>query len=178
MKTTLTVLACFLAASAGAVEPSGFQFEGVKPGEKEPGWGIKVEVKGDAAVFDFHAVRGIGGVRIIPKTGVWTKSVILRFRLGGLESLRLSGGGLILSTSVLSHSGHKKLLEIEDGEKKRVGERDDPLWVGIRILDGNGTEIEALPDPAKGGCFEVTVPPALLTRAKTGLTLNWVDFYR
>ncbi len=179
MKRTLTAIACFFAALLpGTAEEHGFLFESVKPGERDPAGDVKVVSKAGSVVFDFYAGRGIGGVRIIPKAGVWPTSVTLRLRLGGLESLRISGGDVVVSASVLSHSGHRQLQEIEEAGKKRAGEGSEAFRVAIRLLDGNGREIEALPDPAKGGCFEVALPPALLARAKAGLTLNWVDFFR
>ncbi len=178
MKTLRTVLACFLiAAHAGATEPPDFAIESLKPGERSAG--IKAAVEGDAVVFEIHDARGIGGVRITPKSGEWPKAVILRLHLGGLEQLRVSGAKVALSASVLSHSGHRTLLEIEEaGKERRSAGQDDPLWMTIRIKDAQGAEINALPDRAKGGYFEVVVPPALFAGEKAALTLHWIDFYR
>lgn len=163
---------------AGAAEPPAFEIKSLKPGEPAGDERVKVAVKGDAVVFDIHDARGIGGVSIVPKKGAWPKSVVLRLHLGGLESIQMGCAKVTLFGSVLSHSGHERLLEIEEAGKKRKAGKDDPLWTGIRMVDAEGKDIKHLPDPDKGGCFEVAVPPTLLGGAGAKLTLRWINFYR
>ncbi len=179
MKSKLTTISCIMAALlSSAVEPPEFKIESLKPGEVVREGSVKVSIQKGAIVFDIHDARGIGGVSITPKLGDWPKSVIVRLHLSGLESLQMSNGKVTLSGSVLSHSGHMRLLEIEESGKKREAGKDDPLWINIRMLDGQGKDIDHLPDATKGGYFEVTLPPALLSTAKPGMTLRWIDFYR
>lgn len=162
---------------AGAAEPPEFAIECLRPGERREE--IKVASQDDAVVFEIRDARGIGGARITPKNGDWPKVVILRLHLGGLEQLQISGAKISLFASVLSHSGHRRLLEIEEaGKKRRSAGNDDPLWMTIKIKDALGAEINALPDRAKGGYFEVVVPPALLAGESAALTLHWIDFFR
>ncbi|MCE9518147.1 MAG: hypothetical protein K8R87_01045 [Verrucomicrobia bacterium] len=179
MKSILAAFSFLMAAQlAGAVEPLEFMFESLKPGETVREGSIKTSSQKEAVIFDIHDARGLGGVSITPKLGVWPKSVIVRLHLSGLESLRMSNGKVTLSGSVVSQSGHMRLLEIEESDKKREADKNDPLWVNIRMLDGQGNEIDRLPVPEKGGYFEITLPPALLCAAKRGMTLRWIDFYR
>ncbi len=179
MKTMLTAFSLFTATLlASAVEPAEFKIGSLKAGEWVRDDCVKFTSEEGVVVFDIHDAQGIGGVSITPKSGDWPKSVIVRLHLPGLESLQLSAGKVTLFGSVLSHSGHKRLLEIDEAGKKREAGRDDPLWINIRMLDGHGKDINHLPDPGKGGCFEVTLPPALLIESNLGMTLRWIDFYR
>jgi len=163
---------------ACAAEPSAFEIESLKPGGPAGEERIMVTVQRDTVVFDIHDAHGIGGLSITPKKGAWPKSVVLRLHLGGLESIQLGCAKVTLFGSVLSHSGHERLLEIEEAGKKRKAGKDDPLWADIRMVDARGKDINHLPDPNKGGCFEVTVPPTLLGKTGGELTLRWIDFFR
>jgi hypothetical protein len=70
------------------------------------------------------------------------------------------------------------LLEVEkEGKRREVGAKD-PLRATVRMLDGEGKPTDRLPDPAKDGRFEVTLPAALFEGADGDLVLSWVDFYR
>jgi len=179
VKTMLTAFSFLLAALfASAMEPPEFQIESLKPGEVVRADCIKVTLQAGAVVFDIHDERGIGGVRITPKWGGWPKPVIVRLHLSSMESLQISSGQFTLFGSVLSHRGHRRLLEIEEAGQKREAGKDDPLWINIRMLDGQGKDIQHLPDPEQGGYFEVTLPPALLNADKLGMTLSWIDSYR
>jgi hypothetical protein len=175
----ITVLACFLAALfAGATEPPGFDIESLKPGEVvRDGW-IKVTLSEGAVVFDIHDARGIGGVRITPKSCGWPKPVVVRLHLRGLESLQISSGKFTLFGSVLTHSDHRRVLEIDEAGQRREAGKDDPFWINIRTVDAQGRDTDHLPDPEKGGYFEVTLPPALLNADTLGMTLRWIDFFR
>lgn len=179
MKTTLLALSCLLATlPAGAAEPPAFDIKTTKPDVRKGDTRISVVFEKDAVVFDIHDVRGIGGVIITPKAGTWPKPVLLRLHLGGLESLEIKAGKVALFASVPSHSGHKCLLEIDAGGKRRVAEKTDPLWARIRIVDAKGKDIDKLPVPEDGGYFEVTLPAALLDGTMDSLTLQWIDFLR
>jgi len=179
MKIIIAAFSFFMVVQlACAAEPPAFEIESLRPGEPAGDERVKVAVQGDVVVFDIHNPRGIGGVSIMPKKEVWPKSAVLRLHLGGLESIQMGCAKVTLFGSVLSHSGHERLLEIEEAGKKRKAGKDDPLWVGIRMLDAEGKDINHLPDPYKGGYFEVTVPPTLIGKTGEKLTLRWINFYR
>ncbi len=64
---------------------------------------------------------------------------------------------MTFKASVLSHSGHRRLLSLlDDGKEKAVG-KDDPYWTEIKALDAAGNAVKGL--PKDGGCFEI-VPEA------------------
>ena len=68
------------------------------------------------------------------------------------------------------------LLDIvEDGKEKKVG-KDSPCWMEIRGFDSTGKPLTGL--PGNGGCFEITLPRALLEGQPKNLDLGWIDFYR
>ncbi len=163
---------------ASAAEPPDYIIESLQPGKTVLDDRVRVTSQEGTVVIDIHDERGTGGVRITPKTGNWPKPAVVRLHLRGLESLQLSVGKITLFGSVLSHSGHKQLLEIDDAGKKREASKDDPLWIDIRMMDGHGKAIDHLPEPEKGGYFEVALPPAMLNADTPGMTLRWIDFYR
>jgi hypothetical protein len=133
---------------------------------------IKATIDGDKATFDVSCPSGIGGGKITLARGNWPKRVVLRLRLAGLESVSVSNGKMKLAGSVLSHSGNKRQLSLsEEGMK---GERD--AGSEIKVLDAAGKPVKGL--PGRDGCFEITLPNALLESRPKSLDLNWIDFYR
>jgi len=81
---------------------------------------------------------------------------------------------MTLKASVLSHSGHRRLLRlVDDGEEKAV-EEGSPDWTEIQVFDAKGEPVQGL--PGEGGYFEMTLPKALLEAES--LTIDWIDFYR
>ena len=50
----------------------------------------------------------------------------LRLHLQGLEGLAISNGSVAFEASVLSHSGHRRLLGVVDNGHEKVVDKDDP----------------------------------------------------
>jgi len=138
---------------------------------------VKVATEGDKTVFTVTSRSGIGGAVIGRAGDRWPKTIVVRLRLRGLESLTISHGTAKLSASVLSHSGNKRLLHLWKGGKEGPQlEKDSQHWADIRTFDSMGKPIQGL--PAKGGYFEMTLPNALLEGNPKSITLGWIDFYR
>lgn len=140
--------------------------------------GVKVAITADdkKALLDFSG-PGIAGAIVTRQGDRWPDQLVLRFRLGGLESLTITSGNRSLQASVLSHGGFHRLLHLrtKDGEGPRLG-KDNPCWMDIRAFDADGKTIDAL--PPRGGWFEMAVPKALLDDDVRTLRLAWIDFYR
>ena len=98
--------------------------------------------------------------------------------LGGLESLRIGGGGAVLGVSVPSHGGNRRLLRIARGDEREGPElnKGDAGWTDVRAVDAHGRPVDGL--PGEGGWFELTVPKMLLPAEGKTLTLEWINFYR
>ncbi len=142
---------------------------------RKPDDRVTVELKNEQATYTVTSRSGIGGATITPPHG-WPEKVVLRLNLRGLESLRIVTHTVDLRASVLSHSGHRRLLHrVEDGKEQRIDE-DSPYFTSIRTLDATGKPTPGLPEA--GGCFEVTLPAALLQGRPLSLRLEWIDFYR
>jgi len=123
-------------------------------------------------VFCIHSPSGIGSATI--HRDPWPDHASLRLYLRGREGLTISSGSTTWKASVLSHSGHPRLLRVvEDGEEE-AAEEGAPYWTEVQAFDVKGRPVEGLPE--EGGYFEMIFPKALL-EAKS-LTLDWVDFYR
>jgi hypothetical protein len=160
----VAILFVFAALPCSAAE---FEITTRKPADE-----IKAAIDGNKATFDVSCPSGIGGGTITIAKGKWPDTVVVRLHLGGLESFSLSNGKLKLSGSVSSHSGNKRQLSLSDVGKK--GERD--AGTEIKVFDAAGKPVKGL--PGKGGCFEITLPKALLEGQPKSLNLYWVDFYR
>jgi hypothetical protein len=100
---------------------------------------------------------------------------VLRLRLKGLEFLTIFNGTIKLSASVVSHSGNPRLLHVVEYGKEKKVEKDSPYWTEIRAFDSAGKPVPGL--TGSGGCFEITLPKALLEGHPKSLNLEWIDFY-
>ncbi|MGD0899507.1 MAG: ThuA domain-containing protein [Thermoguttaceae bacterium] len=139
---------------------------------KKPEDRITVTLERDTATLDLLSPSRIGSGTLTLANGKWPTRVIIRFHLGGLESFAVSNGKITPNGAVLSHSGNPKHLYFTgDGkEGKREPETE------IKVLDTAGKPIKGL--PGKGGCFEITLPKALLEGPPKSLELGWIDCYR
>ena len=123
-------------------------------------------------IFSIHSPTGIGSATIYHDP--WPDHVSVRLYLRGLEGLAINGGSVTLKASVLSHSGHRRLLHVvEDGEEKAV-EEGCPYWTEIGAFDAKGKQVQGL--PGQNGHFEMILPKVLMEARS--LTINWIDFYR
>ena len=137
---------------------------------------VKVTEEDGATVFTIQGGNGIGDATIRRHAAQWPAKLIVRARLGGLEHFAITSGGVKLAASVLSHSGNMQLLHLwTDGKEGPQLGKDSEYWMEIRTLGADGKSVNGL--PPKGGCFEMTIPTALLGDAKE-VRLDWIDFYR
>jgi hypothetical protein len=138
---------------------------------------VTVSTDGGKAILSITSPSGIGKATIDRTDERWPKEVVLRVRLRGLESLTISSGNVKLAASVLSHSGNTRLLHLRtDGKEGPQLTKDSPYWMDIHVLDARGKPAAGLPE--KDGCFEMTIPKALLDEKAKTVTIEWIDFYR
>jgi len=138
---------------------------------------IKVTVEGGRTILSAISKSGIGGATIGRKAEQWPKELVLRLHLGGLEAFAITSGDLRLTTSVRSHDGTVKRLQLwKDNEEAPPLNKTSPYWMDIQAFDAQGKPIKGL--PKEGGWFEMTVPKGLLGDAAKAITLGWIDFYR
>ena len=137
---------------------------------------IKVSIEGGQTVLSVSSPSGIGGATVERLGEQWPGKVVVRMFLRGLESFGASIGKTRLSASVLSHSGHRRLLHLRQQGKEKEVEQKSPYWMDIKTLDAEGKPIKGLPE--QDGYFEMTLPKALFKGNPKSLTLGWIDFYR
>jgi len=132
---------------------------------------------GDEAFFWITSPRGISRATIERAGDRWPEKVTVRMYLRGLENFSATTGGKDrLTASVLSHSGHKRLLHLwREGTETAVA-GDSPYWMEIKTLDALGNPIKGL--PKQGGCFQMILPTVLFEENPKTLSLSWIDFYR
>lgn len=157
--------------------PAGIQREEEKPEittRKEQDV-VTARSGSDAVIYTVSSPSGIGGATISPRKE-WPKKVVLRLKLRGLESLKISNGRVQLQASVLSHSGNPTLLSIKEERKERQVEAGSPYWTTIQAFQADGKPAQGL--PGENGYFEVELPVALFAGQPKSLTIDWIDFYR
>jgi len=155
-----------------AAEQVLFQIELKREGDR-----IEVVRHDGKPVLAVHSAFGIGGATVERKLKRWPKGVKVRLYLKGLESFRVTSGKVALEASVLSHSGHRRLLHLrKDGREGPQLDKKSPYWTTIDAFDAGGKPIKGL--PKKGGYFELTLPAALFEDNPTSIRLAWIDFYR
>lgn len=138
---------------------------------------VKVSAEGGKTILSVTSKSGIGEATVELKGARWPQQLVLRFYLGGLESLTISCGEQHLSVSVLSHSGNTRLFRLPKGSGEGPQlDKASPYWMEIHTLDAEGKPTKGL--PPKGGWFEMTVPKPLLKDEVKVLKLRWIDFYR
>ncbi len=140
---------------------------------------VRESSDGPATVLTIDGGTGIGQATISRLADQWPREIIVRARLRGLESLVISTPKLSLEISVLSHSGHPALLHLRQDNQPNPPPpltKDSPFWTDVRCLDPTGKPVAERKPPPQG-CFELRVPPAVLTNSAT-FDLKWIDFYR
>jgi hypothetical protein len=133
---------------------------------------VRVAAEGQRIVIDVKSENGIGQVTVRRKGEVWPKEVVLRMRLKGMESLRVSLGETALEWSVASGGEFVVSRSVTQQGRERQMQTGDPLWGEARIV-GEDKKV-----PLESGYFEVTVPASLLESQANDLKIAWIDFYR
>ena len=135
---------------------------------------VTENINDGGTIFSVRSPSGIGSAKIHRES--WPDHMSLRLHLQGLEGLAISNGSVAFKASVLSHSGHRRLLGVVDNGHEKVVDKDDPYWSEIRTFDANGKPVQGL--PGEGGYFEMVLPQALFEARPKSLTIDWIDFYR
>jgi hypothetical protein len=135
---------------------------------------IVVKLSDTNVQFVVQSPAGIGSGTIERTTERWPDTVVLRLRLNGLESFKLSSDKLQLDASISSQNGDVRLWK--DGKEDEPLDAKNPYWMEIRIQDAEGKPTKVF--PLKGGFIEMQLPKSLLERNPKTLTLHWIDFYR
>jgi len=170
----LAVAACACPIPALADEPKEHGFEATV---RNRGDRLTIAVERDTATLDVTSPRGIGSATIDRKERDWPKHVVVRLRLRGLESFRVTAGETTLAVEVQSHGNHARLLALWQGREE--GPRlttDSPYWTEVKMLDAEGNPATKI--PLTGGYFEITLPRKLLEGNAQSLSLRWIDFLR
>ena len=168
--TAAAVLWTAAVALAAETQPA-FDITTRKPEDR-----VAVAAAADGVIFTVSSRSGIGSATITPQGAAWPKSVVVRLRLAGLESLRISQAKTTLSAAVSSHGDNRTTLQLLEADKEKQIDRNSPYWTEIKILDAQGKPTRKV--PVKDGYFELTLPARLLRGEPKSLSLSWIDFYR
>ncbi len=137
---------------------------------------VNVQIEKDVAVFAIRSPFGIGQAVIERKLDKWPQTVILRLHLQGLERLRISNDVLTLEASAAIHDCKPELrVWVKDKEETPLDD-SSPLWIDIRILGKDNNPAKNV--PLQDGCFEVSVPRAMLENDPKTIQIEWIDFFR
>ena len=162
---------CCAPSAADQTEHAGeLPFE-IKP--RKPADTVKVIMEKDRAVLDVRSPSGIGGAAIELKDDRWPAATVVRLHLRGLEGFWAAHGKRKLSGSVLSHSGNRRRVSLEEEGVDKLLEPGTE----IKLFDAAGKPVDK-GLPPEGGYFEIALPKALFEGEKNTLRLDWVDFFR
>jgi hypothetical protein len=137
---------------------------------------VAVTTAEDRTTLTVTSPSGIGSATIAPKDAKWPKTIVLRLRLSGLESLNIANEKTTLTAEVSSHGDGRVLMRVQEGGKEQTVEKGKPYWTEIKIIDSQGKPTQQV--PVKDGYFELTLPAELLQGQTKSLTIKWIDFYR
>ena len=117
---------------------------------------VEVTLVDGRALVAVHSPRGIGGATLQRTGKAWPEKIAVRLHLRGLESFTVFNGKRKLAASVLSHSGHRRLLHVwEKGKEKKVAPAS-PYWTQIDIFDVQGRKLRTLlSEPRSAGAHEL-----------------------
>ena len=105
--------------------------------------GVSVVVEKDRAVFTVESPSGIGRT-VIKKPGEnWPGAVVLRLRLNGLESFRVSIDNVTLEASVSSQTGQVRVWK--EGQEVSPLHEKSPYWMPVKLLDTFGKPTTKIP---------------------------------
>ncbi len=136
---------------------------------------VTVAREDNTAIYTVRSPGGIGKATIYRQLG-WPDQVLVRLRLGGLESLTASSGNTTLKASVQSQGERATSLSVvADGREEPV-EKGSDYWTEIQAFDRSGQPVGEL--PKRGGYFELTLPRAFFEGDPQSIKLSWIDFYR
>jgi hypothetical protein len=119
---------------------------------------------------------GIGGLDLKRECAAWPARIRIRLQLGGLESLRISGGSVSLAASVESRYGGRVIERRIDAQGyEHAIEKADPLCTEIRTGCAVATRSDG---PGSAYPFEIILPPTLLRTNPESISVDRIDFYR
>ncbi|MFO0868706.1 MAG: hypothetical protein U0935_07115 [Pirellulales bacterium] len=159
-------------AVVGADPPTRFRVTTTRPGER-----LEIQDEPQRVVFTVHSPQGIGKLVMERTEAKWPEVVVLRLRLRGLESLRVSQEELTLHAAVSSQTPPVPTrLWLNEREDQLLDERS-PYWTTIRAVRRPADPEEASAPPPID-YFELQIPRIFLERQPRTITLHWIDFYR
>ncbi len=133
---------------------------------------VVVRSQGETTTIDVRSPFGIDRATITRVGKEWSRKVVLRLHLKGLESLRVTAGNRGIEWSVSSSKKPKFRMALHEGGKETPLKNGSPFWTEGKIV------AEDVKIPLKDGYFEVAVPGKLLEGNPETIAVRWIDFYR
>jgi len=137
---------------------------------------VEVEVEKDKTVFTVSSPFGISQSVIERTEEKWPDAVVLRLKLNGLESFRVSNGKVTIDAAVSSNDDKQRVRLWKDSQEDSPLDSGSPYWMEIGMIGGDGKGAQRI--PLKKGCFEMQLPKAIFDGNPKSLTVSWIDFYR
>jgi WD40 repeat protein len=138
---------------------------------------VEVRADQDKTLFTVKSPFGISQAVIEKRQeDAWPKAVVLRLHLKGLSKLQASNGKATIDAAVSSQDGKMTVRVWKDGKEDMPLDKKNPLWMGIRIVGGDGKPAREL--PLKDGYFEMNLPRSFFEGNPRSITVSWIDFYR
>lgn len=138
---------------------------------------LLIKSGGPLAVVEVVSPRGIGQAAIEAVSYGLPQRILLRFKLRGLEELRLSFGLVEITASLRDASGRVSESMRQSDQKGAVVPlaAGDPFWMPIRLVPEGGAPAEI---PLQAGYIEVEVPKGFFQSGERSFSFKWIDFLR
>jgi len=127
-------------------------------------------------VVEVVSPSGIGSADLV-LSGPIPKSMVLRFRLKGLERLDVAYGQTTVTASLSSMPEYgviESVRQATDGQEREISP-GSPHWMAVTLVPAESAKAAM---PPQGAYIEVRLPADFLMSGERALTIRWVDFFR
>lgn len=133
---------------------------------------IRVNASDGATVIDISDPGGIGRAELKRSGKKWPEKLVLRLRLKGLESLKVTVGENKLGWWVAADPAVKTYMSQWVDGKETSLTSESPWWSEVKRVD------VSTKSPRKEGYFELTLPARMFAENPEIMHIAWVDFFR
>jgi hypothetical protein len=177
MSKSLSVLflAAAVASASGLVNADNHSLP-YKISTKRDSDKVEVKVEKDQTLFTVQSPIGISEAVIERVNEKWPDVIVLRLRLQGLESFRVSNGEVTVEGSVSSHDDKERVRLWKQGKEDSLLDAKSPFWMEIGMIGEDGKPAKTI--PLKNGHFQIRLPKGFFEDNPKSITINWIDFYR
>ena len=125
----------------------------------------------NTVICEVTSAHGIDRATIHRLRPEWPQSIVLRLRLKGLESLKVTAKKTTIVWTVSSSSDQRtQTVQNANGQELSIAE-NSPLFAKVKLVGEQRR-------PLQNGYFEIKLPKQLFADNPDYIRCEWIDFYR